>query len=840
MRSASQWITSLFLIGSAGFLASFHAHDDEFIKQLIDRLQAYNQQRPTEKVYLHTDRETYLTGETIWMKGYLFNASSHAADTVSRVVYVDLVDPVARRVRLRTQLRATESYAPGQLILPDSVPAGTYQLRAYTNFMRNEPDAYFFTKMLTVLRPAGTEPTSSAAQQPAPRPPDVQFLPEGGQLVEGLDGRVAFKAVGASGRFADVFGFVLNAKKDTVAGFASLHAGMGYFTFKPEAGQTYTAFARLAGGGLASYPMPTVQTQGVVMQVDNLTSRDNIKVYLRHNKSVSAAAGSSSAGAPVATMTLVAHTRGVLVEAAKVPLTKNSAVVQLPKAQFPEGIAQLTLFDETAKPVCERLVFINKNEQLNIALSPAKTTYKNREKVDLTMTTTDAAGKPIAANLSLSAIDARLVPEADSNAATITSHLLLSSDLTGTIEQPGYYFNPVRKNRVQHLDLLLMTQGWRRFAWADVLAGKIPPIKYPLEQGLSLTGRVVRPNQKDIGGKVKLTFVLARRDSAGKEAGRDFLAGETDERGNYAAYDLDFTDTTTVLIQGTKGKANRDLVIILDQLLIPTVTITRVPYNPFEFRRDELAEFIRRTNEYLEIERQIRRNGEVLLQSVTVRAKRTPERDSRVIYGQPDATVKFDQNNTAGRMSVLDVIQGRVAGVQVTGSGMTARVQIRGAANFSGPIEPLFVVDGMPMDLQGVMGISVQDVDRVDVLKGASAAIYGSRGGGGVISVLTKRGSPNYDLAKEAAPGTLIAKLPGYAPLREFYAPRYDVKNEVADRRPDYRATLFWSPMIRTGADGKATVSFFTSDAKTTLRIQAEGATVTGRPGVGRQIVGVE
>jgi len=294
-----------------------------------------------------------------------------------------------------------------------------------------------------------------------------------------------------------------------------------------------------------------------------------------------------------------------------------------------------------------------------------------------------------------------------------------------------------------------------------------------------------------------------------------------------------------VLIQGMKGKGNRDLVITLDQLLTPTVTIAQVPYNPFEFRRDELAEFIKRTNEYLEIERQIRRNGEILLQGVTVRAKRYVERDSRTIYGTPDATVKFDLNNPAGRQTILDVIQGRVAGVQVTGSGFSARVQIRGAANFSGPIEPLFVLDGMPVDLQTITSISVQDVERVDVLKGASAAIYGSRGGGGVISVLTKRGSPDYDFLNEAAPGTLVAKLPGYSPVREFYAPRYDVKNEMADRRPDYHSTLFWSPMVRTGADGKATVSFFTSDAKTDLRIRVEGATPEGKPGVGQAIVRV-
>jgi len=201
--------------------------------------------------------------------------------------------------------------------------------------------------------------------------------------------------------------------------------------------------------------------------------------------------------------------------------------------------------------------------------------------------------------------------------------------------------------------------------------------------------------------------------------------------------------------------------------------------------------------------------------------------------------VKFDPINTAGRMTVLDVIQGRIAGVQVMGSGMNAQVQIRGATNFSGIVAPLFVLDGMPVDIQMITSIPVQDVDRVDVLKGASAAIYGSRASGGVISVLTKRGGSNYDFSKDITPGTLVAKLPGYAPVREFYAPRYDV-NKPEHVRPDYRATLFWEPMIQTDSDGKATVSFFTSDSKTTLRIRAEGTTFNGQVGIGRQSVRAE
>lgn len=811
---------------SALLLFAFRNNDDEFIKRLLEQFRTYSSLHPAEKVYVHTDRAAYLTGETVWLKGYIFNGTTHEIDTVSQVLYVDLVDPAARRVRLRAQLRATNSYAPGQLTLPDSLAAGTYEIRAYTNYMRNYSEDYFFRKTLTVLRPDGAISAANASSSRGTTArPDIRFLPEGGQLVAGIESRVAFKALSSLGRSMPVEGFVLNAKKDTITGFTSKHLGMGYFSFKPESDQTYTANVKFGDATTTTYPLPAVQAQGVVMQVDNLSHKDNIKVYVSINKNNSTETGS---------LTLLAQTRGQAIQAAKIPLSRKSSLIQLPRSQFPEGIAQLTLFDETNKPVCERLIFVNKNEQITVALASNKTTYKNREKVDLTITTTTNDGKPVPANVSLAAVDARLAPEPDTNGATIVSHLLLSSDLTGTVEQPGYYVNPKHLDRWTLLDLVLMTHGWRRFVWSDVLSGNDSPLKYTAERGLSLTGRVVRPNQKDIGGKVKLTFLLAKRDSS-----RLFLSGETDEAGYFGAYDLDFTDTTSILIQGIKGAANRNLTITLDQLVAPAVTVTRVPYNPLEFSSDELAEFIRRTKEYQEIEQQIRRNGEVLLQAVTVKAKKEKEFDSRVIYGTPDASVKFTVQNTSGRMTILDVIQGQVAGVQVTGTGMNAHVQIRGAANFRGAIEPLFVLDGMPMDLQGIMGISVQDVDRVDVLKGVSAAIYGSRAAGGVISILTKRGGPNYDFTKETAPGTLVAKLPGYTPVREFYAPHYDTK-KPEHVRPDYRTTLLWAPLIQTDAEGKATVSFFTTDAKTNLRLQAEGATVNGMPGVGRTVVKVE
>jgi hypothetical protein len=289
-----------------------------------------------------------------------------------------------------------------------------------------------------------------------------------------------------------------------------------------------------------------------------------------------------------------------------------------------------------------------------------------------------------------------------------------------------------------------------------------------------------------------------------------------------------------LLIQAITEKGNRNLNITLDPYLPATTTITRVPYNSIQFDANELAEYLRRAKDYLDIERKIRESREKMLQEVVIKAKKSDEtkKDSRrMMYGEADNTIKFDATNSSGATNIFDVIQGRVAGLSITGSGQNRTVQIRGAANFGGVIEPLFILDGMTVDKSTIMSISPFDVEAVDIIKGAKAAMYGSQGSGGVIAILTKRGNDNYDASKDVAEGVLVTKIAGYSTPREFYAPRYD--KPIAEHvRPDFRATLHWSPMIQTDKEGKAKVSFFTSDAKTQLRLHIEGITQEGITGV--------
>jgi TonB-dependent SusC/RagA subfamily outer membrane receptor len=173
------------------------------------------------------------------------------------------------------------------------------------------------------------------------------------------------------------------------------------------------------------------------------------------------------------------------------------------------------------------------------------------------------------------------------------------------------------------------------------------------------------------------------------------------------------------------------------------------------------------------------------------------------------------------------------------GSGMDMDTQIRGATSINGSNSPLYLLDGMPVDAAAINSIPAADVETIEVLKGGQAAIYGSQAAGGVIAVYTKRGNVNYDYSKEPAPGTVTLRLPGYYRAREFYAPRYDTPKQAP--RPDpRRTTLYWNPRVRTGADGQAQLTFFTSDESGTFRMVAEGLTASGQPSMGAAEIKVD
>ncbi|MEZ0541409.1 TonB-dependent receptor plug domain-containing protein [Fibrella arboris] len=826
----------ILLLLSVTMLAAWRGTADDPLEWVLTRIRAYEQQYPHEKVYLHTDRTTYLAGETIWLKSYLFYGASRGADSSSGTMLVDLVSPNGKKIMLDTRFPSTEGYGEGYLTLPDSLPMGRYILRAYTGWMRNFSEEWYFNKAINVVRTVAPNGASAdmGGLSVEQTPPDVQFLPEGGQLVAGIASRVAFKAVNAAGVGVDVTGFVLNSRKDTVVGFRSQHLGMGTFPLVPEAGETYLAFAQIPGtSGYTSYTMPAPMSTGYTLQVDNLSNKDNIRVFVGNTMPATAAPASGTA---VARLTVLTQVNGQPVLALRGPASRKQFMVSVPRDKCPEGIVQITLLDPAGKPVCERLVYSDRQDLLNLSVTANTPVSGPRKRVDLTVTATDAGGKPVVADLSLAVTDLAQQPQPKPFAQSLPSYLLLTSDLTGYVEQPGYYVDPQQTDRLARLDLLLMTQGWRRISWEAVLVDSLPPARYLFDPGLTLSGTVFRGTSREPAPSVPLTIMVQRKDST-----QDLYSLSSDEKGRFFLNNANLIDTTTVLVQALKANGGRNFSITIDKLFTPQIRVVRPPLMPTDLAYAALAEFLKRQGEYAAIEAQIRRNREVQLQTVVVKARRVdPYATQRGIFSNADVSLKVDEMNAAGALTIFDILRSRVAGVQVSGGGLSPTVQIRGAANFSGVIEPLFMIDGMPVDKSAISSIMPSDVAYIDVIKGASAALLGSRGAGGGINVIMKRGGETNDYVNKVVPGVRVEKVVGFAPKRTFYAPRYDKPTPEEKVRPDYRATLFWAPRLRTDAAGKATVSFYTSDAQSTLQLVLEGATAAGQPGHAASTIKVE
>ena len=798
---------------------------DDLLPRLARQLTDYLLAARQEKAYLHLDRPVYGTGETIWFSAYVVDASQHQLDSLSQVLHVDLLSPEKRVVARRT-LRLKGGRSSGDLLIADTLAPGTYVLRAYTNWMRNAGDEFVYSRRLSIWpaspvgpqeAPVPTAPTTPAgkARAAAAARPDVQFFAEGGDLVEGLPAVVAFKASDASGRSLNVRGQLLNAQNTVLTTFASRHAGMGRFGLMPAAGQRYRARITLPDGSTAEYPLPAAQPSGYALHV--VDGGENFLVEARYR-------GPAGAAAP-GPVQLLTQVRGVVAYPGPRPLVGDiPAAWRMPKKNYPAGIVHFTLFDAAGTPRAERLAFVqNEAAGLRVSITPDQTSYEAHAPVQLTVRVADAAGQPVATTLSLGVNDAAL-GALDPNAETIASHLLLTSDLTGYVESPGYYFRTPSAATAQHLDDLLLTQGWRRFVWKAVLAGQAPALTFRPEQQLSLVGQVVSENGRRPMANSQLTFLQTRPT-------RNIITANTGPDGRFAFMGISVIDTALITLQARRAQGGSNVLILPDNGPAPmTQYLPALP--PLSAAPAAVSTLVRRSRQVQAAELDLhpeRAMRSINLANVAVTAKReaVPRDDPRRLYGATGGTVIDFANspNMQTGVNVLQMLQGRVSGLAVSGSPPNLSVQIRNQGT------PLFILDGQRVDADVINTLSPTDIESIEVFKGNEAAIFGNSGG--VIAIYTKRGDPKARATdKTLAPGVAVIRLPGFYAAREFYSPRYSslLTNPPADPRI---STLYWNPEVRTNAKGEAEIHFFTADGSGTFEAVVEGLGSSGQPGRG-------
>lgn len=296
---------------------------------------------------------------------------------------------------------------------------------------------------------------------------DLQIFPEGGDLVNGIKSKVAFKAKNEFGKAADVEGEIFNSKGQKVTNFSSYHHGMGEFQITPKLNETYYAKITKPEGVSKTYALPIAFNRGYVMNIEN-TKLEQLDVQISTTEKEELA--------------LIAQVRGKMYYSTVIQATAGINNFAFSTSQFPIGVTQLTLFDSKGIARAERLTFVNAHKQMNISIQPEKEKFLPREKIKLNIKVEDERGLPMPANLSMAVVNDQLLSFADDKSGHLLSQLLLQQDLSEKIEEPAFYFNKQEPKSNKALDLLLMTSGWRRFTWEKLLEDKLPPIKFEVEK----------------------------------------------------------------------------------------------------------------------------------------------------------------------------------------------------------------------------------------------------------------------------------------------------------------------------------------------------------------------
>jgi hypothetical protein len=642
---------------------------------------------------------------------------------------------------------------------------------------------------------------------------DVQFFPEGGELLSGVRGKVAIKAVGADGLGMNFTGTVTDNTGAVLTNVTSQHAGMGLFVLTPETDKTYKADITFANGTKASYNLPKPQANGFNINVYN-NEADNISLKLSASPAFFAANKGKS-------YYIIAQSVGTVCFAAQTVLKDQVYSAGIPKSKFPTGIVQFTLISSAGVPLSERLVFVQRNDQLNIGIASDKPSYGIRQKVKLNVTAKNKTA-PVEGNFSVSVIDETKVPVDEDGETTIMSSLLLTSDLKGYIEKPNYYFSKLNDKTAADLDLLMLTQGYRRFNYADVIAERYPQVYFLPEQGLELTGTLRTTTGMPFkGGNVRLLI-----------PDKYFSANATsDPEGRFKFSNLVFPDSAKVVVTAKNNYNAKNLMLMMDAPTYPAV-----PKN--QLYPDEVANIDSTLRPYM-LNNKKQFNSMHVLKEVVVRANKPVATVSHSDYpaltglsNMPDHLMTADRFGACPNM--LLCLQSSVPGVTFDNSTNSFYVSRDYNAGKRVPMQVF--VTGMPVDANYLTSVLPTDVESVEVfLKDDLGLVSNSYQANGILVINSKKKPVGTKISlaelQDLIPQPTVAKLSpkGYNFTREFYSPKYDVPKPVG---MDLRSTIYWNPRVITDkTTGATSVEFYNSDGKGSYRAVIEGLDKEGNLG---------
>ena len=771
--------------------------------QAIDSMiNVYAEQFPKEKIHVHFDKTIYNKEETIWYKIYILD--DQGLTQLSKNVYMEWFDQAGKLIRQHVA-PLFQSTAKGSFDLPADYTGSVIRMKVYTRWSLNDDPAFGFERDIvinnneTIVKPSKTENNTL-----------VNVFPEGGELITGLNSLVAFKATDKFGKPVNIKGLLVNQLGKTLDTIKVRHDGMGSFRLMPKAGESYSLKWIDPAGNTGIIAIPVNPKEGITLSVTTNNEFANVKVERTANIPEN-----------FKRLNLLVHMNQVVLF--KVSL--NTADKPLLAANIPieglnTGILQFSLFSSDWLPMAERIVFVNNREhEFGAKIIPQLVTLTKKGKNVFDIFVADTT----VTNMSVAVTDASL--ESSQANHTIYSDFLLSSELKGKIHNPGYYLSSDSDSVTANLDLVMLTNGWRKFNWEKLKASIAPEIKYPVETDIIRVSGKVYGLKTVSANDLMLNLIIQNKDSS-----KNFIFQPVTKEGLFQSENMFIFDTARIFYNFNQNQKLNELTQVQfdNGLLKASAKMLELKdENMLNLWNDSVS--LAKMNAFLQMQEDWKkRSSYKTLQEVIIKAKAKSneqaidERYASGLFAGGDAQV-FDFLNDPAALGGIDIIsylQGRVAGLMINRSGASTTMSWRGAT-------PDLYLDQMQVGADFIQSINVQDIAMVKVFR---PPFFGSMGGGsgGAIAIYTKKGGDFKGDNSKSSKSMQSTLLVGYTRFKEFFNPQYE--NPAENNDTDIRTTLYWNPYVITNKKSpRFKVQFFNNDISKRLQIVLEGVNADGK-----------
>ena len=832
----------------------------------IQKAMNFNKVVPQEKVYLHFDNMGYFENETLWFKAYVTRTDNGHLSDLSKVLYVELLNPSGDIVKTCKYPVGSLGVSHGDIKLDSLLTSGYYEVRAYTRYMTNWGTNAVFSRVFPIFKAPKKEGDYSdltirtmhfEARDPNNRTSDdslyqkaiddgiytrdllktisVKFYPEGGDLIAGKKCRVAMLAVDDNGHPHEGEGFVMNEKGDVLASVKTDTLGRGLFEIVPDTGKLTFQMRNLRKSerrGVQYFELPQAKKEGCTLSVDAVSEQmlatlqcsdgicgSMLGYVLMHNGNI------------YRCDTLTAS-----------PLME----IELDREAMPEGVNQMTVFDSRGAIMAERLFFLcpkpDKGDSIRVTAITQR--LKPCGKVEMELKTRPNA------NLSFSAMDAKTMT--NGKQGNMKTWMLLSSEVRGYIRNVDYYFEADDKEHRQNADLLMLTQGWRRYDWR--LMSELYTFRkaQPIEDQFYLYGKLNVYRKRNPVSNVHLYAILYN------EKGQSLIGNtRTDSVGNYA-FKLPFIDgewkmSIYTTRDGKKKEKLKTYYVGIDRQFSPEARYLTPeereilhPLKPNAFVKKPFEE-LNEEDEFIPITEK-----EHVLQNVTVKAKKRyfvnddwrykneawgrqyatlhydidKELDKILDRGEPEPTI-FEflcKNNMmfnnpecidlpkvmipkgpGGGLGSGHMAYGGRPIVWMVDNGDRGETFSDGSSGYSNT-GTAFFVPFFPMFMSDIKSLYIvpSSPSRIET----------------IIYIYT-----HIRYSTESNKGLRRTYFQGFNQASTFKTEDYSVIPPMAD----FRRTIWWQPDITTDAQGKAKVEFFNNSTCEEMYISVEGMTPDGK-----------